>query len=207
MNKEKIIDQIDDLFHRRNSLPPEEFAEKLTQLAQGFCNQDSQEKIERTQLAVESSEYGLWDWDIQNNQVYWNDIAYTMLGYKPQEFLISINRWKEMVHPDDLNSAWNAVQNILENPDQILNIEYRIQSKDGSYIWRGDRGRVSEVDANGKARRMTGTHRDITARKNAEEALLNKTHDYQFLSQTALRLPLLTKEDERSEERRVGKEC
>jgi PAS domain S-box-containing protein len=196
MNKNEIIDKIDDLFHRRNSLPPEEFAEKLSQLARGFCNQGFQENIERTQLAFEASEYGLWDWDLQTDNIYWNDRAYTMLGYEPNEFPISIKKWRKMVHPDDLEAAWIEVEKTLTNADRKIAIQYRIRAKDGSYIWLSDRGKVIEKDANGKVLRMAGTHANITQRKQAEEELLKKTQEFQFLSQAALRLPLFSTQDE-----------
>jgi|GEM_PF-481202 len=196
MNKDKIIDQIDDLFHRRNSLPPEEFAEKLSQLARGFCNQGSQENIERTQLAFKASEYGLWDWDLQTDNIYWNDRAYTMLGYEPGEFPMSIKKWRKLVHPDDLEAAWIEVEKTLTNDDPKIAIQYRIRAKDGSYVWLSDRGKVIEKDANGKVLRIAGTHANITHRKQAEEDLLKKTQEYQFLSQAALRLPLFSTQDE-----------
>jgi signal transduction histidine kinase len=50
-------------------------------------------------------------------------------------------------------------------------IEVRLRHKKGHYLWVLDRGRVVERDSQGHPLRMTGTHRDVTARKEAELAL------------------------------------
>ena len=60
---------------------------------------------ERLRMATEGATIGWWDWDVRSDSIACNDIYYTMLGYSPQEFPLSFERWKELVFPDDREAA------------------------------------------------------------------------------------------------------
>jgi PAS domain S-box-containing protein len=100
-----------------------------------------------------------------------------MLGYLPQEFPLSLEGWKELVHPDDRESAIRNLNLALEGNLPTFVAEYRIRCKDGAWRWIQDIGRVSERNADGRAARAIGIHTDIHDRKIAEEALFRSNQE------------------------------
>ncbi|HPT36949.1 MAG TPA: PAS domain S-box protein, partial [Methanothrix sp.] len=125
----------------------------------------------RWQLAIEGSGDGIWDWNILTNLVYFSPQWKAMLGYEEHEIGNNLDEWKTRVHPDDLPGCCMELQKHLRGETPIYRNEHRILSKDGSYKWILDRGRVIERTKEGKALRAIGIHSDITELKHAEEVL------------------------------------
>jgi PAS domain S-box-containing protein len=95
-----------------------------------------------------------------------------MLGYEDNEISNDLNERLMRVHPDDRESVTQAVQSHFAKKTPFYTTEYRILCKDGTYKWILDRGQAL-WDKDGNVVRMTGTHKDITERKRADEALNN----------------------------------
>lgn len=71
------------------------------------------------------------------------------------------------------------IKSIKAGKEDTHNLEYRIVHQDGNTRWVLDRGVVIDKDRNGKPLRITGTHTDITERKNAEEILEKQRKFYE----------------------------
>jgi PAS domain S-box-containing protein len=132
---------------------------------------------ERLRMATEGATIGWWDWDIKSGAVVCNDICYTMLGYSPQEFPLSFERWQELLFPDDREAVLPIVNQVLSGSHPIFSAEFRIRCKDGSWRWIQGVGRVFQRDADGGAARAIGIHADIHERKIAEEKLLRANQE------------------------------
>lgn len=128
------------------------------------------ESEERFRLAVEAASDGIWDWDFITGKVYWSPRAYTMLGYEPDEFPVNFEKWKSLLHPEDVEGATVTVFREIERKGQF-NAEFRLKNKKGEWQWIIGRGMTFQSDVQGKPTRMLGTHVDITERKKAEHAL------------------------------------
>ncbi len=126
---------------------------------------------ERLTLALNATNDGLWDWNIETNSVYFSPQYYRMLGYQPDEMLASFDTWLNLLHPDDRQEAQASVQHHLENKTEAFSTEFRMQMKNGDWLWILARGKIVERDENGKPLRMVGTHTSISERKKAEAAL------------------------------------
>ncbi len=126
---------------------------------------------ERLRLAMEATQDGLWDWNVQTGEVYWSPRSYTMLGYAPDEFPMSIEKWHKLVHPEDRERAWPKVQRKLQGEGGSFEIEFRYATKQNSWRWIIGRGKPVEWDSQGQVLRVVGTHVDITERKAAEQAV------------------------------------
>nr|WP_320010842.1 PAS domain S-box protein [uncultured Desulfobulbus sp.] len=124
---------------------------------------------ERFRLAMEATKDGLWDWNIQENSVYYSPNYWAMLGYEGEEKPQDANVWMEMLHPEDRESVIAANTDCIEGRCESFIVEYRLRSRDGSWKWIQGRGKAAARDENGKALRMVGTHVDISERKQAEE--------------------------------------
>ncbi|MEM9004696.1 MAG: PAS domain S-box protein [Cyanobacteria bacterium P01_F01_bin.86] len=128
------------------------------------------ESEERWQLALRGTNDGIWDWNVETNEVFYSPRFKQMLGYEDHEFANQTDEWERRVHPDDIEPVFAAVQAHFDQQTPYYQTEHRVRCKDGSYIWILDRAKVLRNEM-GKVIRMTGSHTDITARKQAEADL------------------------------------
>ncbi len=128
---------------------------------------------ERMELALESANLGLWDWQPQTNELSTNDIFLTMLGYSPDDFPQTIERRSSLVHPDDIETVMSMLSPFVDGDDGLYSNEYRMLAADKTWHWIYDIGRVVRRDTKGKATRFIGIHLDITQRKLIEEQLIS----------------------------------
>ncbi len=138
------------------------------------------ESEQRLHFALEGSGDGVWDWDIPNGKQYMSDQAKKMLGFDPEESLTNVEEWDSRIHPEEREKSEKALQDYFNNIVPIYYIEKRIKSKDGTYKWILDRGKIIEWDAKGNPLRMIGTQTNISERKNAENLI--KENEARFRS-------------------------
>jgi PAS domain S-box-containing protein len=129
------------------------------------------ESEERLAFVLEGSQLGYWDWNIATGEVQRNERWAKMLGYTADEIQLNVKQWTDLQHPDDRAAAWKSIQDHLEGRTPMHKAEYRMLTKSGEYKWILDRARIVKRDAQGRPLRMSGTHTDITERKQAEAAL------------------------------------
>jgi two-component system, cell cycle sensor histidine kinase and response regulator CckA len=125
----------------------------------------------RMQFALEGSNDGLWDVDMLSGTPYLSPRGCEILGYRSDDLAEIVRVWDQLVHPDDLPVTLERLNDHLEGRAPLFSVEQRLRMKSGDWKWILTRGKVTTRDADGKALRMTGTHTDITERKQAEEAL------------------------------------
>ncbi|SMP50205.1 PAS domain S-box-containing protein [Desulfonatronum zhilinae] len=131
---------------------------------------------ERFQLAMDATRDGLWDWNLETDEIYFSPAYTTMLGYAPGEIAPSVQFWSDNVHPDDLPLAWERITDCLENRLEKFEVEFRMRTKAGDWLWIQGRGSAVSRDQAGKATRMVGTHVDISERKAIEGRLQEAIH-------------------------------
>ncbi|HAG79654.1 MAG TPA: histidine kinase [Cyanobacteria bacterium UBA12227] len=128
------------------------------------------EREERYELAISGTNDGIWDWNLQTNEVYYSPTWMRILGYETNPLPHVLSTWSDNVHPEDFERAIRDIQNHLEGRTEIYENIHRIKHKDGHYIWIATKGKCSR-DNQGKAYRLVGTITDITNQKQAEEQL------------------------------------
>ncbi|MEQ9622718.1 PAS domain-containing protein [Coleofasciculus chthonoplastes] len=126
---------------------------------------------ERLKLALDASGDGLWDWTIQTGEVYFSRHWLDMLGYECDQLPGHVNTWEKLIHPDDKPAVMERLQAHLQDHSIPYKLDYRLQTQSGDYKWISNYGKVVADDENGSPLRMTGTHRDISDRKQIELAL------------------------------------
>lgn len=136
----------------------------------------------RLELALEATSDGLWDWDIKTGKTYFSPRYFSMLGYGPDEYPMSYDTWKMLLHPEDRETAFKATTEHLEGKKKSYEVEFRLKTKSGKWRWILGRGKVVKRDAAGKAERMVGTHVDITENKQANKALEKSEQSYRRLA-------------------------
>ena len=119
---------------------------------------------QRLQLAMESIRDGVWDWRLDTGEAYFSSRWYTMLGYDPNEMPPSYDTWKQLTHPEDIDTCEQIIRSALESGNPF-EMEFRMRTREGQWKWILARGRAFEKDTQGKPLRMLGTHMDMTQRK------------------------------------------
>ena len=137
---------------------------------------------ERWQLAVRGSNDGIWDWDIQTGDVFFSSRWKAMLGFEDHEIASHVDEWRSRIYPDDLDRVLQNLDSYLAKLRPDFCEEYRVQRKDGSYMWVLDRGVALWAD-DGMPLRMVGSESDITEQRLAlfrlaeQESLLRSILD------------------------------
>jgi diguanylate cyclase (GGDEF)-like protein/PAS domain S-box-containing protein len=144
------------------------FSDNITALQKS--EQDLRDSEERYALAMRGANDGLWDWDLKREKIFLSTRWKAMLGYTEAEIGDSPEEWLGRVHPHEREMLQEYLANHLSKQTAHFEIEHRLLHKDGSYRWVLARG-LAVFDQNGHAYRISGSHSEITARKEAEEKL------------------------------------
>jgi two-component system cell cycle sensor histidine kinase/response regulator CckA len=127
------------------------------------------EITERLTMATQSAQLGVWDWDIKNNILAWDDQMFEIYGIARDSFINAYEAWESALHPEDRTSAVEAAKAAIRGEKNYAT-EFRIICPDDSIKFITAFGQVTR-DKDGNAVRMIGINRDISDRKNAEESL------------------------------------
>jgi len=149
---------------------------------------------ERFALAEKGASDGLYDWDIQNDTLYWSPRFKELLGYAEDELdVVNLGTFEAHLHPDDRERIKVALEAHLKERVPY-NVEERLRTKSGEYRWFSARGQALWDEA-GNPIRMTGHITDITERKRMEEALAEERNLLRTLIDN-LPDPIYTKDTE-----------
>jgi len=156
----------------------EELNDKLrAEAAERKHSAEAVEKSERRlELALFGADLGLWDWNIQTGEVFWDRQWAAMLGYNLKELQPSMPAWEQLIHPDDRQRRQRALQEHLAGRQAFYESEHRIRTKSGEWKWVLSRGKVVARDTQNRPLRITGTHRDVTEHRRTED-VLRQSHE------------------------------
>lgn len=119
-------------------------------------------------LSLEYSGIGVWEYDAILDRVFFSEESKKIIGNTDPNFGMDSQAWNVLVHPDDKEKYFNDFLEHLSGIKPMYENEHRIKCADGSYKWILDKGKVVERTRDGKAKRIIGTHTDITKQKDAE---------------------------------------
>jgi len=131
-------------------------------------------ELERQRLdnILEATQVGTWEWNVVTGELKLNARWVDMLGYSLDELApISIETWKRLVHPDDLQTLNTLLERHFKDELPDYRFETRARHKAGHWMWIFDCGRLISRTVEGQPLIMVGTHQDISERKQAEELL------------------------------------
>ena len=129
---------------------------------------DLVESEQRLKLAADAAHLGLWVWDVTSDEIWTTPRGRALLGFTATE-QIDRDRFFAAVHPDDHELMQQSVAESMR-ADEDYGREYRIELPNRGTRWIAMRGKVEYDDA-GRVVRVRGVAMDITARKDAEEAV------------------------------------
>jgi len=150
---------------------------------------------EQLRLTLEFNHIGTWDWNIQTNEVIWNDNHFRLLGLEPETPTAKYQLWRNSIHPEDVDRVEQALFSALAEHINY-EAEYRVIYPDGSVHWLTGKGRGVYNEA-GKALRMLGVIIDVSATKQAEAALRESEARFQAFMNNSPVLAWITDTDGR----------
>ncbi|WP_375673114.1 ATP-binding protein [Bartonella sp. TS82HLJMH] len=104
------------------------------------------EKIQnRIDMAMMRGRCGLWDWNMASGRVYWSRAMYEMLGYVPQDALLSISQISAIINPNDAN-FFDLAQELMSGKKKHIDINVPMRHADGHYVWMRIRAEVTEEE-------------------------------------------------------------
>ena len=127
---------------------------------------------QRLSAIIDAAELGTWEWTLSTGENLINARWAEIVGYALEELSpLTIEVWRNLVHPDDLLAAEHLLKGILSGTGGQFEYELRMRHKEGHWVWVISRGRVIQRAADGTPEVMAGVHIDISALKRAEQRL------------------------------------
>lgn len=133
----------------------------------------------------------VWESDAATHRtLFISDAVQRVLGYSPAQWTSDDGLWRRIMHPDDMQSVVDALQNLVnQNGPQAADtaeVVYRMFAADGRTVWLHTTARV--IRENGRAKLFRGVSLDITQRKLHE---LRVAESERFIKTIADNLPAL----------------
>ena len=123
----------------------------------------------RYDAAIRASGQLLFDWNSFTNDItYAGDVRH-FLGYTMHEMSGGLDRFRELILPNDLTAFDVEVQRVTATRDPFR-LDFQVRRKDGAILEIAAKGYFF-LDREGRIGRMIGFFADITAQKAAQDAL------------------------------------
>ncbi|HTN52347.1 MAG TPA: PAS domain S-box protein [Anaeromyxobacter sp.] len=130
---------------------------------------------ERLRLALAAGDHVAWDWDVERDLLTQgggrDGAPAALVGEGPR----STETWRSLVHPEDREGVWRALQDCVEGRSEEYVGHYRLRSEPGRWRWIRSHGRATRRDAGGRALRIVGTRTDVTETEELNQRLMAAT--------------------------------
>jgi two-component system sensor histidine kinase UhpB len=131
------------------------------------------ESNRRYELLSQATNDTIWDWDLTNNAVTYNDGIKTIFGYNQKDVTPEINWRHANIHPEDRDRVISKIYRHIEAGLKTWKDEYRFRCISGSYKYVYDRGFIL-FDESNKPYHLIGAMQDLTERRKLEQALTDE---------------------------------
>jgi len=125
------------------------------------------EADERLQLALETGQIGVWEWELGSDRVRWSPEAIRLIGMESHSGQATLDDFLRRVHPEDKDRLWQAVEVALSDTGEFES-EFRFLPDGGDVRWLVNRGRVMR-DEMSRPVRMIGIAVDVSGRRRRED--------------------------------------
>jgi PAS domain S-box-containing protein len=134
----------------------------------------------RLDSAMEAGNIAWWEMDCISGKVIFSERKAAMIGYPAEDFSVYTD-FTKLVHPDDIGGIMQNMRDHIAGVSSQYDVDYRIRTKDGEYLWFHDIGRISNY-SDGVPSKIIGLVIDITNRKRVEEALHESNQKLRLLT-------------------------
>ena len=140
---------------------------------------------ERLRLALDSTQIGIFEWNVPKGHVYYSPGLWGLLGYEHARMPSTLEVWQSLIHPDDLPMYRRRTESQLNGVASFIDPEYRVRARTGDWRWVYVRSKSVLASPNGRPTRIIGTVQDITIRRESEQALRESQAEARKLSLVA----------------------
>lgn len=133
------------------------------------------DNAKRFEFGLKGADLGLWEWDLVQDTMSINERQWRMLGYAPDEIVLTTAVWQTWLHPDEWPTLQAAFIAHIKGETPGYKLAHRVRHKDGHWVWVFDQAIAIERDENNRALRILGTYLDISEPKRAEAELAAAT--------------------------------
>ena len=130
---------------------------------------------DRLQLAIDAAGLGIWDWDVEQDRLVWDDSMYRLYGVRKDEFSGAIDAWSRCLVPEDMERATGDLDAALRG-DRDFRSDFRVRRGDGAIRTIRAVGQTIR-GSDGRPLRMVGINRDVTDLTNAEREREQLVHE------------------------------
>jgi PAS domain S-box-containing protein len=135
------------------------------------ARKDAEETLQQSEarlsLALDVSNAGVWEWNLESNEVYLDDRFHALLGYSPGELPSTLKDWLSYHHPDDVPDWMVKAEAYLRGESPVYEREHRIRTKAGTWAWVFTRGQLVNIPATESRKLFVGIAMNVTERKHA----------------------------------------
>ncbi len=148
---------------------------------------------QKLDLLLKGMNVGLWDWNLKENKVSFDEAWIKMLGYELPEIEQNLDFWRSLIHPDDLDQYYIDLNAHTDGKSEIYENIHRMKHKNGEWLYIRDHGIIVNRDIKDEPVRFIGTHSDITEQWKSELQVFDarKARDHFFsMMNHEIRTPL-----------------
>jgi PAS domain S-box-containing protein len=132
----------------------------------------------RLQLATQSAGIGIWEWNLETNQLVWDEQMYSIYGVQPNQLADQPIDWRRFIYPHD-KKVIDQLMDSTKNKS-MFEAEFRIVWPDQS-IRTIQANSFTLLDEKDKPTRIVGVNIDITSKKEQENELRSRENLYRAL--------------------------
>lgn len=158
---------------RAGLLAAEEYNRRLTTENEERRRIDERLKTsdERLRLALDSTGIGIFEWNLATGYVYYSAGLWILLGYEPSRMSAAVDALQSLIHPEDLPGYRRRTEAQITGATAFIDPEFRVRTRSGDWRWLYLRAKSVQSATENQPRRIIGTIQDVTARREAEDAL------------------------------------
>src|SRR3984957_10248811 len=140
---------------------------------------------ERLRLALDSTQIGIFEWNVPKGHVYYSPGLWGLLVYEHARMPSTLEVWQSLINPSDLPMYRKRTESQLNGIASFIDPEYRVRARTGDWRWVYVRSKSVLAGPNGRPTRIIGTVQDITIRRESEQALRESQAEARKLSLVA----------------------
>ncbi len=138
------------------------------------------EKHFMLEMAMEAANMVWWEMDVSSGNMNFHNKNIEIFGYTPDKFK-HYSDFTALIHSDDLNHSNKAMNSLLSGEVKKYEIEYRILTNSGKFMWFYDIGSISIINSENKPVLVAGLIVNINDRKLAEEKINGLLNEKEFI--------------------------
>lgn len=126
---------------------------------------------ERLNIALHGADLGLWEWNITDGKFLHNNSWAKKLGYTFEDFNELLADRLSLIHPEDVEYYKEKTDEMILSMVDMVEVDYRMKTKSGDWLWVRDRGRVLTRTEDGLLKKVSGTLLDIENLKQSQKLI------------------------------------